>query len=116
MLLDRLWVRIKGEFLVLKDDLRGEGDVRRRAEQFLEKLERCVGEVCRGESPSQDIDVRLAAVSKKLEEVTSDEACEDAPTLQELQDAWEELRRVRSQRPTDPPGGQPPPPNPRRLG
>jgi len=120
MLLDKLWVRIRGEFLALKDDLRGEGDVRQRAEQFLEKLERRVGEVCRGEESAQDIDARLAAVSKRLEEGTSNETlrsnCEDAPSLQELHDSLAELQRARSQRSAETSSDQPLPPNPRRLG
>lgn len=120
MLLDKLWVRIKGEFLALKEDLSGEGDVRQRAEQFLEKLELRLGEVCRDEGPTRDIEARLAAVSKKLAEGGSHGASavtrDDAPTLEELHEAWEELQRLRSQRSQDVSAEQPPPPNPRRLG
>ena len=120
MLLDKLWVRIKGEFLAFKEDLSGEGDVRQRAEQFLDKLERRLGEARRGEAPERDIDARLAAVSRKLEEGGSGESfsptCDDAPSLEELHDAWEELRRLRTQRSGELPDDQVPPPNPRWLG
>ena len=120
MLLDKLWVRIRGEFLALKEDLSGEGDVRQQAEQFLDKLERRLGEACRDEVPSRDIEARLAAVSKKLEEGSTRESpvatCDDAPTLEELHEAWEELRRLRNQRSEDASAEQAPPPNPRRLG
>jgi hypothetical protein len=120
MLLDKLWVRIRGEFLALKEDLSGEGDVRQRAEQFLDKLERRLGEACHGEAPAQNIDARLAAVSRKLDEASPGEALrttrDDAPTLEELHEACEELRRLRSQPPGDAPDDSAPSPNPRRLG
>lgn len=120
MLLDKLWVRIRGEFLALKEDLSGEGDVRQKAEQFLDKLERRLGEACRGQAPVEDIDARLAAVSRRLQERNAGESSsatyDGAPTLEELHEAWEELRRLRSQHPGDAPDNPPPPPNPRRLG
>jgi len=43
MLLDKLWLRIKGEFLLLKEDMASGDDLREKAETFLDKLEGLLG-------------------------------------------------------------------------
>ena len=43
MLLDKLWVRIKGEFLSLKEDVSAGEDLKEKAELLLRKLEERMG-------------------------------------------------------------------------
>ena len=123
MFLDKLWLRIRGELIVLKEDLTGEGALSERAEEFLQKLER---RLSADDSPTEvrsDPQTRLDAVKRKIDEARSkDEHKESAPettdrlSLDELERAWEELKKLREEKRGLSPEREEPPPNPRRLG
>ena len=127
MLFGKLWVRIKGEFLALKDDLTGEWEGRDKALEFLEKLERRVREPQEKDNSRDDPVVRLDRVARKIEQ-GQDEGSEDfrgqeraperraAPSTEELEKLWEELRSLREKRKTESPPKERKGPNPRRLG
>jgi hypothetical protein len=123
MFLDKLWLRIRGELLVLKEDLAGEGTLRERAEDFLDKLER---RLSADDSPAEvrsDPVTRLDAMKRKIDEARAEgrdleHATEstDRPSLDELERAWEELKKLREEKRRVSPEQGEPPPNPRRLG
>ncbi len=127
MLFGKLWIRIKGEFLALKDDLTGEWEGRDKALEFLEKLERRFREPQEKDNSQYDPVVRLDRVARKIEE-QPDEGSEDfrrqeraperqaAPSTEELERLWEELRSLREKRKTESPPKKRNEPNPRRLG
>jgi hypothetical protein len=106
MLLDKLWVRIRGGLLALKDDFSLDEDIRGKAEALLEKLDLREGVEKRESHPESTTDV-----SEMRETQPGRKA-----TLEEIRQEWEELLRRKEQekaRTTEPPKG---PPNPRRLG
>jgi predicted nuclease with TOPRIM domain len=127
MLLDKLWVRIRGEFLNFKDEFFEGGELRRKSEEFLEKLERRLA----GDSPSgenaPDLDSRLQALREKLEQLRpasgqSEKTVEQQgekripATLEELEQALEELLRLRAEKRSPSDQSQASPKNPRTLG
>jgi predicted nucleic acid-binding Zn-ribbon protein len=127
MLFGKLWVRIKGEFLALKDDLTGEWEGQDKALEFLEKLERRFREPQEKDNSRDDPVVRLDRVAKKIEQ-GRDAGPEDlrrqerapksqgAPSTEELEKLWEELRSLREKRKTESLPKERKGPNPRRLG
>jgi hypothetical protein len=127
MLFGKLWVRIKGELLLLKDDLAAEGEVREKAEAFLEKLEALFREPGVKEAVPPDNAARLAAVTEKIEVASKQATLSEEPqpqdlkrisrpTAEELMREWDELTATRKRHEGDSPGKEVPPPNPRRLG
>jgi len=122
MLLDKLWLRIKGELLLLKDDMAAGDDLRVKAETLLEKLERILGAPESKDERDADRTHRVEGVHKKAEEAggTADRQNlaqgEAAPTLAELEKAWEELSRLRQEKKEGATDQAPPRPNPRKLG
>jgi hypothetical protein len=123
MFLDKLWLRIRGELLVLKEDLTGEGTLRERAEDFLEKLERRLSADDSTAEVRSDPLTRLDAMKRKIDEARSEgrdleraTASTDRPSLDELERAWEELKKLREEKRRVSPEQGEPPPNPRRLG
>ncbi len=126
MLVDRLWLRIKGEFLALREDLAEEGALSRKADEFLRKLEARIG-LSGSESDSQaDASARVDALWKKMErdygpERTTRPAQEEpheaqSPSLDDLEQAWEEVKGLRAQKKGETREEEAPPPNPRTLG
>lgn len=123
MFLEKLWLRIRGELLLLKEDLTGEGELRERAENFLQKLERRLRAEDLSDEARSDPLIRIDAVKRKMEEarlkvrdqgLTGQET--DRPSLDELEQAWEELKKLRDDKRRLSPEGKEPPPNPRKLG
>jgi DNA repair exonuclease SbcCD nuclease subunit len=123
MFLEKLWLRIRGELLLLKEDLTGEGALRERAEDFLQKLERRLSADDVPDEARSDPLARLDAVKRKMEEARSkvrdrEHTTEktDRPSLDELERAWEELKKLREDKRRLSTEGNEPPPNPRKLG
>jgi hypothetical protein len=123
MFLEKLWLRIRGELLLLKEDLTGEGALRERAEDFLEKLERRVSGEDVQEEPRSDPLTRLDAVKRKIEKARlqvpghgSTTEKTDRPSVNELERAWEELKKLRDEKRRVSPEESEPRPNPRKLG
>lgn len=106
MLLDKLWVRIRGSLLVLKDDLSLGEDIRRKAEGLLEKLdlrEETDELESRSDAKSEVQQLGQAQGSRKQ-------------TLEEIRQEWEGLLRRKEQDEGQSSEELQPPPNPRKLG
>jgi hypothetical protein len=127
MLFGKLWVRIKGEFLALKEDLSGEWEGRDKALEFLEKLERRFREPEERDDAPDDPVERLDRVARRIEkdphessetvgERNREPVLRDAPSTEELEKLWEELRSLREKGKTEPPRKKRKRSNPRRLG
>ena len=72
MLFEKLWVRIRGELLTLKEDLFERGELRQKAEDFLEKLEQKLeSEDSRADS-KLDFPKRLDKVREKMERAVNE--------------------------------------------
>ena len=108
MLFEKLWVRIRGELLTLKEDLFERGELRQKAEDFLEKLEQKLeSEDSRADS-KLDFPKRLDKVREKMEravnearresQLTSVRKSSDSITLEELETAWDELMKLKKQK------------------
>ena len=129
MLLDRLWVRIRGQLLTLKEDLFVHGELRQKAEDFLGKLEeKLEGNDAKTDS-RLDFPERLDAVQKKMEQAVNEartasqtssvRESSDSPSLEELEAAWDELMKLRKgnkPEPTTPEHKEKPPKSRRTLG
>lgn len=107
MFFDKLFVRIKGELLSLKEDLSAEEDLRGRAEVLLRRLEGKPGGI---EENATDERNAGSAASELYKNETSGT---DVPA--DLRKEWEDLMRRREEKKTKS-DGNPPPPNPRELG
>lgn len=127
MFLDKLWLRIKGRLLLLREDLAGEGDLRDRALDFLEKLERRLDAPDFKADSGADPATRLDAVAGRMEESARKARTgadreyrrgksPEPPSLEELERAWEELKRLREKQGKESSDRETPPPNPRKLG
>lgn len=126
MFLGKLWVRLRGELLTLRDDLLGEGEIRGKAREFLQKLEDSLDAPDFRADPRKDPLTRLDAVTKRMEELERaenslrDPADPDERTerlsVHELEEAWEELKRSRKNPKHNTQDRKDPPPNPRTLG
>ncbi len=126
MFFDRLWVRVKGELLLLKDKLFEEGELREKAEQFLQNLERRLEGSDKRKDSTADFASRLDAIQQKMEkalaqarsasEKTALREKSETPTLEELERAWDELMRLRKEQGSQPPAEEPDNGTPRKLG
>jgi len=105
MLLDKLWVRIRGSLLSLKDDFSLGEDRRRKAEGLLEKLH--LGAETEPSESRKEGAPESRPISKSQEDRTA--------SLEEIRQEWEELMR-QQQESKSPSSDSPPPPNPRKLG
>ncbi|MEW6136982.1 MAG: hypothetical protein AB1733_02035 [Thermodesulfobacteriota bacterium] len=102
MFLEKLWVRLRGELIAFRDDMRSEKDLREKAEALLERVEKRLSGV------SREGDERSEARSEVQEP--------DIQSLHQIQGEWEELRSRRERKHDHSEEAEPPPPNPRRLG
>ncbi|MEW6115198.1 MAG: hypothetical protein AB1664_23915 [Thermodesulfobacteriota bacterium] len=127
MILDKLWVRIRGEFLNFKDEFFEGGELRRKSEEFLEKLERRLAGDSTSSETTPDLDSRLQALREKLEQLRapsgqSEESVEHQgegripSTLDELEQALDELLRLRAEKRPPADQSKASPKNPRTLG
>lgn len=115
MFLDKLWVRIKGEILTIKEDL-ADSDLKGDAQSFLEKLERRIG-FEKSDTENQDLDSRVEKVAKKIKEAEKYEdlrpGAAKETTIEELREALDKLESRKKQRNEKAAGRAP---NPRVLG
>ncbi len=99
MLLDKLWVRIKGEILTLKEDLTN-SDLRTDAESFLEKIERRIG-FEKSQTDNQDLSARVDKVADKIKKASKHEdlipRSTDKATIEELREALDRLESKKQQ-------------------
>ncbi len=106
MFFDKLFVRIKGELLSLKEDLSAEDDLRGRAEILLRRLEGKPGGV--EENATDERRTALTGGESRQAEPTRTEVPAD------LRQEWEDLMRRREEKKAL--SDDAPPPNPRELG
>ncbi|MBM3298743.1 MAG: hypothetical protein FJY85_02170 [Deltaproteobacteria bacterium] len=111
MFLDKVWLRIRGELLTLREDLSAGDDLRERARSLLRRLEAALGGVGQ-ESEAEE----SQSLSQHPEESRRDIGPSNIESLREIEREWEDLRERRDQA-REPDGNMgPSSPNPRRLG
>jgi hypothetical protein len=116
MFLDKLWVRLKGQILCLKEDLY-DSNLREEAESLLEKVERRIG-FEKYDTDQRDLDERLSAAQEKIrsakgpEDLLGSQASGSA--LSELRQSLERLEAKKKQKQDD--TEKTDPVNPRVLG
>ena len=118
MFFDKLWVRIKGDLLIMTDDLAAGENLRERAAILLGRLEDLLKskESEEGEGTQKEHDAEESAEDKM--ETTGAVTATDTnhAALQRIHREWEELMKLRKEGQEDSEDSQIHPPNPRRLG
>jgi hypothetical protein len=118
MFFDKLWVRIKGDLLTMKDDVAAGAHLRAKAAVLLAKLEELLAhkESEIGEGTPKSPHAGETAASKL--DSRTDGVTEDAKhaELQDLRREWEKLQELRDERHEESKDSDIPPPNPRKLG
>ncbi len=110
MFIDKLWVRIKGELLTLKEDLSVTEDLRTKAGRLLDHVqERVIG----GYPDPTVIDHESQAPPSVGQEKVSERTRRD---LADIEQEWQELAKERDRQKGTDEETKSPPPNPRRLG
>ncbi len=125
MFFSKLWLRIKGELITLRQDLLNEGEIRQKALNVLEKIENSLRESGAEISRTSDAEKKLEEIAGKLEEYSAQEQVAgsgrylgdtEPPTARELEEAWNELKQSREGNSSSAGAGQDISPNPRKLG
>jgi hypothetical protein len=111
MFLDKLWLRIRGELLTLREDLSAGDDLRDKARTLLDRLEAALGDA--GGQTEQKSHERVAQRSRESE---AEIRPSDMQSLREIEVEWEKLRQRKDNGPRPEADEGPAPPNPRRLG
>jgi len=126
MFLDKVWLRIKGELLVLRENLTRKDDQREKAEGLPEKLEQLLNRTGFKTDSPPDVKPRLKGVEESIEQ-TTDTALRttggrgetrETPqrSLAELERILDEAARLPDGKSEEPHDAETPPPNPRKLG
>jgi predicted nucleic acid-binding Zn-ribbon protein len=114
MLLDKLWVRLKGEFLNIKEDLT-DRDLTGDARSLLEKLEERIG-FEKYDTQDKDLESRVNAVRDKMESPSDLEDLMNRKgsdrDLEEIRHSLDKLESKRKEKQRAEEKG----PNPRVLG
>jgi len=111
MFLDKLWLRIKGELIILREDLSAGADIREKAAILLDKLEQRLNLPDLG-SPRSDEEQRA---SRSVEQASESEG-KSSSSLDDIQREWQELAKQKDEPKISDDEDQHPPPNPRTLG
>lgn len=109
MFLEKLWLRIKGELIVFREDLGASQDIKEKAERLLQKLEDQLASMTgrqkqEGERPD-------ASPGESLEKEP-----QAAESLREIEQEWQELLKLREEQKEKDSSHQTTPRNPRTLG
>ncbi len=120
-MLDKLWVRLKGELLLLKEEIFSDDDVREKAETLVEKLERRFGTEDPDPAGRRALSDRVEKLRRQLGRASDESTVErredaDLPSDRELEEALEEVKRRREQKRAKGSSSEALPPNPRKLG
>ncbi|MDQ7784317.1 MAG: hypothetical protein RDU20_15635 [Desulfomonilaceae bacterium] len=111
MFLDKLWLRIRGELLTLREDFSTSEDIRERAANLLSKLEkRIAGEEVDDHGRPRDVSSPLSRYD------ASTVGPSDPPSLEDLKREWDDISKQRRGTSGDSEEADSPPPNPRELG
>jgi hypothetical protein len=125
MFFSKLWLRIKGELITLRQDLLNEGEIRQKALNLLEKMENSLRESGAEISRTSDAEKKLEEIAGKLEEYSAHEQLSgggrylgdrEPPAARELEEAWNDLKRSRQDNSSSDSAGRDISPNPRKLG
>ena len=126
MFLGKLWVRIRGELLTLRDDVLGEGKLSDKTKEFLDKVEYSLDAPASRYDSDRDLLERLDAVTRRVDELEKSigarKETRDSRTapgvrsVEALEKALDELKRSRESGEDQSSDEQSPPPNPRTLG
>ncbi|HMK34740.1 MAG TPA: hypothetical protein VK463_06720 [Desulfomonilaceae bacterium] len=109
MIFDKVWVRIKGELLAIRDDVSGAQEFRDKARRLLQKLESRTQGLTNSEKQPSD-------AAKPLEQESSRSKDQEETSMDDLEREWEEFLRLREDRKKADEESDAPPPNPRSLG
>lgn len=113
MFIEKLWLRIRGELLTLKEDLAAEDELRGKAERLLEKIEeRFVG----SSEDRADLHPKSQDEQRQATSRTTAAESEARRSIDEIKQEWEELVKLKEDRKATPAQEESIPPNPRRLG
>ena len=126
MILDRLWIRIRGGLLSLKEDIAGDTELRSQAEDFLANLEKRLKLPPAEQDRSRDLTQRIDAIVKKIEEEQGPRADavtqnlqtdrQEYPSVREMEKMWDDYLKKRDERNRQTESAEDDGPNPRRLG
>jgi len=118
MFFDKLWVRIKGDLLIIKDDLAAGENLRERAAILLARLEDLLKskESEEGEGTQKEHDAEKSTEDQMESTGTLAASDTNHAALQRIHREWEELVKLRKEGQEDSEDSQNHPPNPRRLG
>jgi hypothetical protein len=117
MFFDKLWVRIKGDLLIMKDDLAAGENLRERAAILLARLEDLLGNrESEGGEGIQEDHAEGSAQDKSESTRTLASGGSGDHALQDIHREWEELVKLREKKQEDSKDSQIPRPNPRSLG
>lgn len=111
MFLDKLWLRIRGELLTLKEDFTSSEDLRDKAADLLNRLEHRVS----GKDLGPETDARGEA-SREASRRSQESTDVEAQSLEDLKREWEDLKNRTTGSAQEAEESEPPPPNPRQLG
>jgi hypothetical protein len=106
MLLDKLWVRIKGEFLSLKEDVSAGEDLKEKAELLLKKLEQRLGLASGDSEPTESGSTKNSVLDRGM----------DRESLRDIERQWDELMQRKDRKQAKSQQETPTKPNPRTLG
>lgn len=104
MFIEKLWLRIKGELITLRRELLSEGEMREKALNVLEKLEKSLRESGAEIASTDDSEKKLEEIAGKLEQYSSKDGIgsssrvlgdKETPTARELRQAYDELKKSR---------------------
>jgi len=111
MFLDKLWVRLRGEVIALKEEVSSSTDLRDKAESLLRKLEERLG----APQPERDASSEVEPEGRRVVERAEARAA-DSRALSDLKKELEELKKLRQPKEGEQHEAEPIKPNPRRLG
>jgi len=111
MFLDKLWLRIKGELIILREDLSAGADLREKASLLLDKLEQRL-DLSDSDTQAQQ---RERPAGRSAEQAPESDSA-DSRSLDDIQREWQELVKLRGETKGRDDETEPPPPNPRTLG
>jgi hypothetical protein len=115
MVIDKLWLRIKGELLTLRDDLSEGENLRARAEHLLQKLDEQFRQAPTEPGPSSEANAEQDR-GQSSPETPVEAGKADPRSIGEIEEEWRELVRLRNGTKARPSPSEPPSPNPRKLG
>lgn len=111
MFLDKLWLRIKGELIILKEDLSAGADLRDKAAILLDKLEE---RLVASDLETQPTEGKTP--TDRYAQKASESESADSGSLDDIQREWQELLKQKGESKDREDEEEPPPPNPRTLG